>query len=619
MNLTLLFPRLAIFLIALFSIFVGYTAYLSRKYGSLNDKREEIIQAYRVFYTTYTADQYFSKRELSSWLQNYEQYKQTIEEYTYQVEKLVSLQNKIEFLKPLVTSYVNAFLLPNEYRNIIEYMHKLYNNVDAIIKERNNAYIEKEKKEYDTFFTNITGKILTEQQKLAIITDEANNLIVAGEVTEKTQTILGKTSFILEKKYAESEEMLILTVTEKARQELEARLQKQVNPQLQVLTFHGLANKILEIKTGKRPVLHYTANDETHLAITVEGFLLEHMNNYAFTDKLSKYFAYYPIPTEHKDNFKTKQEYEDYIQRKKPRTLQGELVPSMETLTIANYFYLHNVKYIYKHPYQFETGNQKYSQYNPDFFLPDQKIWIEHIDIDRECNSSSEISRDDYLDSWYLKRKIHQENQTELIETYSYQLEEGTLTDSLNEMLQVRGVRFEEIAQFKKYTALKDLGEVDQFIGLIIRFLRFYKSNELSIEDIEKKAKKLVMEKRDLAFLEIFKPILEDYEAMLKKTNSVDLDDVINTATQIIEPGNFQSKYKYIFLDEFQDISNNRYKLINAILSQNPTAKTFCIGDDRKSIQGCTGSEVSIMAEFDEYFYPNQQIYLTRHIDSTKL
>ncbi|MCK4702404.1 UvrD-helicase domain-containing protein, partial [Candidatus Bathyarchaeota archaeon] len=63
-------------------------------------------------------------------------------------------------------------------------------------------------------------------------------------------------------------------------------------------------------------------------------------------------------------------------------------------------------------------------------------------------------------------------------------------------------------------------------------------------------------------------------------------------------------------VDEFQDISRSRYRLIKALLDQSQEHKLFCVGDDWQSIYRFTGSDVSIMTSFEELFQPSEITYL---------
>lgn len=89
---------------------------------------------------------------------------------------------------------------------------------------------------------------------------------------------------------------------------------------------------------------------------------------------------------------------------------------------------------------------------------------------------------------------------------------------------------------------------------------------------------------------------------MLERKKQIDFSDMINKATHYTKSGAYKFQYKYIIIDEFQDISIGRYKLLNAFKSQNKALKLFAVGDDWQSIYRFTGSDISIFNNFQEYF-----------------
>jgi DNA helicase-4 len=53
--------------------------------------------------------------------------------------------------------------------------------------------------------------------------------------------------------------------------------------------------------------------------------------------------------------------------------------------------------------------------------------------------------------------------------------------------------------------------------------------------------------------------------------NEIDFSDMIKKAIDYVAAGRYNRKLSYIIIDEFQDISIGRYKLIAALKTQNPT------------------------------------------------
>lgn len=94
------------------------------------------------------------------------------------------------------------------------------------------------------------------------------------------------------------------------------------------------------------------------------------------------------------------------------------------------------------------------------------------------------------------------------------------------------------------------------------------------------------------------KEIYNEYEKQLEKNNMMDFDDIINNANKIIETQKqLKYKYKYIIIDEYQDISENRYNLIQNI-SQKTNAKIMVVGDDWQCIYSFASSNINLFTNF---------------------
>ena len=55
-------------------------------------------------------------------------------------------------------------------------------------------------------------------------------------------------------------------------------------------------------------------------------------------------------------------------------------------------------------------------------------------------------------------------------------------------------------------------------------------------------------------------------------------------------------------MDEFQDISVDRYNFLKVLREGNPPAKLYCVGDDWQSIYRFSGSDMALFNQFSEYF-----------------
>lgn len=77
---------------------------------------------------------------------------------------------------------------------------------------------------------------------------------------------------------------------------------------------------------------------------------------------------------------------------------------------------------------------------------------------------------------------------------------------------------------------------------------------------------------------------------------------MIRKSAELIRSGGWSRKFRYVLIDEFQDISKARATLIGAIVSRNPDCRLFCVGDDWQSIYQFAGSDSSIFADFESHF-----------------
>lgn len=75
---------------------------------------------------------------------------------------------------------------------------KLYSNLETYIQTQNSIYFKNELQTYENLLNNIDGKSLDLQQKQAVLSDETNNLVIAGAGSGKTLTISGKVKYLIE-------------------------------------------------------------------------------------------------------------------------------------------------------------------------------------------------------------------------------------------------------------------------------------------------------------------------------------------------------------------------------------------------------------------------------------
>lgn len=176
---------------------------------------------------------------------------------------------------------------------------------------------------------------------------------------------------------------------------------------------------------------------------------------------------------------------------------------------------------------------------------------------------------------------------------------EGRLTAALAEKL-APFVTPAPIPAAQVIEKLNELGRVDAFTQTLGAFLRHFKSAGLSLEACRRRGEALVDARRNKAFLDVFEPVLLEYQGRLE--DRIDFEDMIARATDHVAAGRYKSPYRHLLVDEFQDISEGRAKLLRTLRAQHEDARIFAVGDDWQSIYRFSGSDIHLMRDFGEEF-----------------
>ncbi len=123
-----------------------------------------------------------------------------------------------------------------------------------------------------------------------------------------------------------------------------------------------------------------------------------------------------------------------------------------------------------------------------------------------------------------------------------------------------------------------------------------FKKGDLRTDKIDEEKEK--MEKLRAAVHEF-----DRFQALMKKKNRYDFDDMINWVIRVFEENkpillNYQERFHYILLDEFQDTSGTQNKLVRLLTGYWDQPNIFVVGDDDQSIFRFQGANVSNMLDF---------------------
>ncbi len=487
-------------------------------------------------------------------------------------------------------------------RSIMEFLE----SPESVRSKANKAFVASELVRSRDLFDRIESRPLTDEQRRAVVVDEKCNLVVAAAGSGKTSVIVAKAGWLVRRGYRKPSELLLLAFARDARNEMEERVRARLGADdakgVTVRTFHSLGMAIIGEAEGKRPALARTAESDRALFDLLRRIVADLLADGALSEALLEWFQDQFAPYRSVHEFPNWGAYWNYIRCNDIRSLKGDEVKSHEECEIANFLYLNGIAYEYEAPYEHETATAEKRQYRPDFFLPNPGIYIEHFGLNAEGNTAPFVDREKYLEGIEWKRRLHAEHGTVLIETFSHEKTDGRLLRNLAKKIEDQGVTLSPIPREEVFSVLEDKGRIDPFIRVLATFLQHFKGSRLSLEDVARRARSLEDEGRAAAFVTVFGPVFKRYRQTLADAGEIDFHDMINRATEHVEAGRYRSPFGYILVDEFQDISPARARLLKALLDNSPGAQLFAVGDDWQAIYRFGGSDIAVMREFGERF-----------------
>lgn len=531
----------------------------------------------------------------------------------------------IEKIKQPILQLINS-------RNTLYYDFSLVKQIPQFVQRNNQKYMDCHLGEVEP----LDDRVLDNDQKEAILKDEKSLLVIAGAGSGKTLTLIGKVKYLLEVKNVDPKDILILSYSKPTVEDLKKKF-KNISSEVYIKTFHSLGYEILAHLENKKLMV------EDQLNSIVESYFRDELKkDKKALSNIVNYFAFYSSPY-HTKVYQNKGEMYEEIKSaryetmkslvflsehpEKRETLKKEIVKSNQEMAIANFYFIHEIDYCYEDPYQNDYSSESRRQYMPDFHLTQYDIYHEHYGLDKNGKASQyqDSEAEEYLEAIEWKRRKHEENQTICIETYSYEFDNDIVFKKLEKELRKHGVEIKEVDEERIYEALNSIyGGINfrSFIKLVISFLNLYKSkyqNDKGFDSLmEQSFNNRYTMKRTILFLNIVKKIYHFYMSKLEEKGKIDFDTMILESTkQLFNMDGYE--YKYILVDEFQDMTTSRMKFLRALIEKG-NAHLFAVGDDWQSIYRFNGSDISIFTDFQHYFEYAELSYIRQtHRNSQEL
>ena len=538
--------------------------------------------------------------------------------------KVISATQEKDFINHYKAHFQEAYSLLKKLEafNITpsETISKFINDFGAIsklVKQHNEGVITFLLDTHKDFFDHCLKYPLDKQQRRSIVSEEDNCLVVSSAGSGKTSSIVGKVKYLTEIKGIAPERILLISYTNKAAAELTERM---ATNGLKGYTFHKLAIDIIGKTTGTKPSI---CDNTDSLFVDIYHKLLDKSS---FKKSIVEYFIDYQ--TNEADWEQRKNERREQLSEQKNVQLKA-MFPDMDGRAIyvrseqeqKICFVLSSlgVKFRYEEPYEHQLADEMHSQYRPDFSIyfeqegVTKRIYLEHFGVDehglvpawfaKDKGITYEEANQKYNDGITWKKTAHEKFGTQLLVTSSADFHYSDIRDKLRKLLDDAGVPIQEKTDEELYDLVLPKGSKQEkaFIRLVVTFVTLVKSSCKSVKDVLKQAKNADDERSVFIIKNIFQPVYERYINALSDSNQIDFTDAILQATEICRTSH-PVEYDYIIVDEFQDISVDRYNFLKVLREGNPPAKLYCVGDDWQSIYRFSGSDMALFNQFPEYF-----------------
>lgn len=489
--------------------------------------------------------------------------------------------------------------------------------INRLVKQHNEGIITCLLDTHKEFFDHCLKYPLDKQQRRSIVSEEENCLVVSSAGSGKTSSIVGKVKYLTEIKKINPQNILLISYTNKAAAELTERMGIAG---LRGYTFHKLALDIIGQTTGQKPSI-YENTDALFVKIYHEL-----LNDKKFKKSVIEYFIDYQTPE--KEWEKRKNERRQQLSEQKEVRLKATF-PDMDGKTVyvrseqeqKICFALSSlsVKFRYEEPYEHPLVDEMHSQYKPDFSIyfeqggETKRIYLEHFGVDehglvpiwfaKDRGITYEEANQKYNDGITWKKAAHEKFGTKLLTTSSADFHYSDIREKLKTLLEKADVSIQEKTDAELYDMVLPPNSKHEkaFIRLVVTFVTLIKSSCKSVDEVLRQTKNAGDERSTFIIKNIFQPVYKRYIEELANINQIDFTDAILQATDICRSSH-PVKYDYIIVDEFQDISVDRYNFLKVLREGNPPAKLYCVGDDWQSIYRFSGSDMALFNQFSDYF-----------------
>ena len=466
------------------------------------------------------------------------------------------------------------------------------------------------------FFDTIEKTPLTDEQARAVVCFDNRVQVLAAAGSGKTSVMVARAAYAVSRGFVAPGRILLLAFNKAAATELQERVAARFaaagidSSGLRASTFHSFGLDVIGRATGEKPRLArwLDQGDDVAMVLRIADELRDASESFRYHWDLYR-LLFANAPADLAEN-----EPDGYNQATRQtgyRTFAGEVVKSHGERLIANFLYLNGVDYVYERPYDVDVSDTTHSQYRPDFYYPGIDVWHEHWALDRDGKPPPEFQG--YAEGMAWKRRVHAQHGTTLVESTWADVMFGDGLTKLKDELTRLGLTFDWNPDRPINDGQAKPMKHEDLAQLVRTFMTHVKSNSWTADDLERRlAADLARLNgfRTRLFLEVYWPIHAEWERRLAADRSVDFEDMLVQAAGHLEAGNIDAGYDLIMVDEFQDASRARARLVRGLV-KTPGRFLMAVGDDWQSINRFAGADLSVMTDFEALFGRGHQLALT--------
>ncbi|MCC6497731.1 MAG: UvrD-helicase domain-containing protein [Propionibacteriaceae bacterium] len=527
--------------------------------------------------------------------------------------RVLAFQPTVEELARLRQIPTEGMLTPEE----LDAVALLARDPLATIRAANDRIFQSELATRASFFAGVERQPLTQEQALAVVAFDSRVRVIAAAGSGKTSVMVARAAYAVGRSFVAPDRILMLAFNADAAAELQTRVATRLAALglpadgVRASTFHSFGRSVIGQATGRKPTIAPWV--ESGRDVDKIGQIVDELRDTSpdFRYKWDMFRLLYSRMSDSPDGG----QHDSYDRSSSTtgfHTYRGETVRSEGERMIADWLYLNGVDYRYEQPYCHDVADKEHSQYHPDFFYPEINVWHEHWALGADGNPPPSFAG--YAEGMRWKRSTHQRFGTRLIETTWHEIVNQGNFPALADQLTRHGLTLD----WNPDRPIPGAAPIthERLAHLVRTFMSHVKASSLTRIDL---AVKLVdrPNRRSRLFLELFWPIFDRWRKDLAAIGAIDFDDMILQAADLLERDPSLRAYDLVLVDEFQDTSRSRARMVRALCAE-PETYLLAVGDDWQAINRFAGADLSAMTEFDRFFGPTTTLRLQTTFRNTQ-